>query len=357
VPRFNGSPSEHPGGQITAANGLVRYLEESNERVIVLNTASPSFPPPPLRRKLLQAMGRVARTLRLLLNREIEAMIAFTGAGLSLVERLAECLLCRVWRVPCVLFFRNSDILDSRMGSVRRRILGWTLRIPTRIAVQGARWIEALEQMGVPGNRITVVPNWIPPDVPVIEQARKGTPDRPIQFLFVGWLIESKGILTILDAIEILGPKREFGFTIIGGGRLEEKLRQRVTLIGGNSNIEVTGWQPAEMVRANMISAHVFVLPTYHNEGFPNALLEAMSMGMPAIGTSAGAIRDSLKHNENGFLIPARNAEALAAAMERYIAEPGLLPQHSAAALETVRHRHDWARNCGRVRELLHREA
>ena len=59
----------------------------------------------------------------------------------------------------------------------------------------------------------------------------------------------------------------------------------------------------------------VFVLPSYANEGVPQAVLQAMSCGLPVVATPAGSIEEAVVHGQTGLIVPARDPEALAAAL------------------------------------------
>jgi glycosyltransferase involved in cell wall biosynthesis len=87
------------------------------------------------------------------------------------------------------------------------------------------------------------------------------------------------------------------------------------------------------------------VLPTYA-EGFPNSLLEAMSIGLPTITTPVGAIPDSVTDNVNGFLIEPGNIAHLRLSMEKFVANPALIEKFSSANLSKVRENHGLATNC-----------
>jgi glycosyltransferase involved in cell wall biosynthesis len=91
--------------------------------------------------------------------------------------------------------------------------------------------------------------------------------------------------------------------------------------------------------------ADVFVLPSYA-EGFPNALLEAMARGLPAICTDVGGVSDSLHHEINGFLIPPRNVDALVEAMSCYLRDTSLVERQSSETIKIVAKNHDRVANC-----------
>jgi len=84
-------------------------------------------------------------------------------------------------------------------------------------------------------------------------------------------------------------------------------------------------------VRPAIAAAHVYVLPNYR-EGTPRTVLEAMAMGRAVITTDAPGYRETVVDGESGFMVPVRDTEALALAMQRFLAEPGLVPTMGALA-------------------------
>jgi glycosyltransferase involved in cell wall biosynthesis len=78
-------------------------------------------------------------------------------------------------------------------------------------------------------------------------------------------------------------------------------------------------------VRPAIAASSVFVLPSYR-EGTPRAVLEAMAMGRPIVTADAPGCRETVRHGVNGYLVPVRDADALAGAMARFVDDPGLIP-------------------------------
>ncbi len=340
VPSLSGIAGEHPNGQATAARGLLGFLVSRGHEVELLNTSSALYPPMPMHRKIWAAMQRTWGAHRVLRGGDVSAAVLFTGSGLSLLERVAICALCRRAGVRHVLFFRNSDVLEqiARNGA-SRLVLKYLLRVPRLIAVQGERWVAPIGDLGVARSRTVVVPNWLPPEVPAESSPKSVAEGEVVHFVFVGRLVPNKGVDTLLDASlnELAGlPHR---VTVVGGGPLERHLRERLASVSG-AVIDVKGACERADVYEALRRAHVFVLPTFHNEGFPNALLEAMALGLPAISTNVGSITDSLCDGVNGFVVQPRDPVGLAAAMAEYIRSPSLVTTHSARALDTVETRH-----------------
>ncbi len=75
----------------------------------------------------------------------------------------------------------------------------------------------------------------------------------------------------------------------------------------------------------------IFVLPSLF-EGISNTILEAMATGIPAVATSVGGTPELVVDGETGYLVPKKDIDALAKALERYILSPLVLKQHGAAA-------------------------
>lgn len=79
-----------------------------------------------------------------------------------------------------------------------------------------------------------------------------------------------------------------------------------------------------EDVRPALAGCSVYVLPSYYREGVPRSILEALSSGRAVITTDMPGCRETVIPGENGYLVPPRDADALAVAMERFIADPAL---------------------------------
>ena len=77
-------------------------------------------------------------------------------------------------------------------------------------------------------------------------------------------------------------------------------------------------------VRPAITQASVFVLPSYYREGTPRSTLEAMAMGRPVITTDMPGCRETVTDGKNGFLVPARDADALLDAMQRLASDPSM---------------------------------
>lgn len=82
-------------------------------------------------------------------------------------------------------------------------------------------------------------------------------------------------------------------------------------------------WGAREDMPEVLRLAHIVCLPSYR-EGMPKVLLEAMACGRPVVTTDAPGCRDCVRHEDNGLLVPVKDAAALASAIERLLDDPAL---------------------------------
>jgi len=140
----------------------------------------------------------------------------------------------------------------------------------------------------------------------------------------VGRLAEQKGFDTLIDAFAKL-PERELDLVVLGEGPLRDRLTDQARRLGIAHRVHLTGFikQPGSVVS----QARLFVSSSRW-EGFPNAIMEALSVGAPVVATSCpGASRDILASGRYGHLVPEDDPDALAAAIELALVQPASTPE------------------------------
>jgi len=125
--------------------------------------------------------------------------------------------------------------------------------------------------------------------------------EQKIKIVTVGTVSKRKGHDLILEAFNKLTPveRRSFEINIVGDGPLLNTLKEKSSLYGIN-NVNFIG--ASREVDQFLKAADIFLLPS-RNEGLPIAILEAMRLGLPIIGTNIGGIPDLVKPGHNGWLI------------------------------------------------------
>lgn len=141
-------------------------------------------------------------------------------------------------------------------------------------------------------------------------------------FCFIGRLVRDKGINELVEAFRQLYDKhKEVCLLLIGPfeRELDPLLPETEELIQQHPGIYSVGVQPD--VRPFLAASDALVFPSYR-EGFPNVVLQAGAMGLPAIVTDINGCNEIVRSDENGTIIPAKDVDALHDAMEYYTLHP-----------------------------------
>jgi glycosyltransferase involved in cell wall biosynthesis len=134
------------------------------------------------------------------------------------------------------------------------------------------------------------------------------------QFLFVGRLSPEKGAIELILALKDLSDL-DWKLTIVGDGIEREKIKALISP-EIQSKIQLVGFK--NDVMSYLSQSHALVMPS-HREGLPMALIEAICMGLPVIGSQVGALPDLV--TTNGILVKPENPSELAQALRRFINE------------------------------------
>lgn len=169
-----------------------------------------------------------------------------------------------------------------------------------------------------------------------------------IVFLFVGRLVPDKGIAELVDAfcrLQALHP--ETHLLLVGGEETQGPAIANETRkeMARNTGIHLIPWQ--DDVRAWYAASDIFVFPS-HREGFPNAVIEAGAMGLPAIVTDINGSREIITTGENGIILPVANTEALQRAMQELTENAAMRNQMAGKTRSLVALRYDqgYVRGC-----------
>jgi glycosyltransferase involved in cell wall biosynthesis len=261
--------------------------------------------------------------------------------GLS-YHTFATALASRWLDKPMVTKLANSgaasDILKMREGqhlALSRFMLPTALRSGRFVALNRAVERELLDA-GVPGERITTIPNGIDPQV--APEGFDGRLHRPPRVLFVGRLHHQKGVDVLLRAARLLrerDPHLAVSYQVVGDGPLRDELSALTRELGLTKEVEF--WGERGDVPSFLRDTDVFVLPS-RAEGISNALLEAMSLGLPVIVSAVPGNEDVVEHEREGLLVQVDDPGSLTTAIRRVLGDADLrerLGHHARRAVES----------------------
>ena len=158
----------------------------------------------------------------------------------------------------------------------------------------------------------------------------------------VGRLCEQKGQLLLLDAAGRLARRGiVFELVLAGDGEMRAELEAAIVRLGLQDRVRITGWIGSQQVRDEILAARALVLASFA-EGLPVVLMEAMVLGRPVITTFVAGIPELVVDGESGWLVPAGDVDALAAAMEECLsASPERLAEMGRSGRARTLERHD----------------
>jgi len=246
-------------------------------------------------------------------------------------------LVGRALRVPVVAVAkRNVDAFETpRQAAVQR----WVHRRATHVTAVSEAVARTVTAMGVPRERVTVIPNGV--DVArfggIADRSAFGAADGAPVIGSVGCLAARKDQATLVDALALLASRGvPFRAALIGEGDERPALEARIRRAGLEPRIRLLGER--NDVERLLPAMDVFVLSS-REEGIPNALLEAMAAGRPAVATAVGGTPEVMRDGETGWMVPPGSPEALAGALERALADPAEARRRGDAARRWVTER------------------
>jgi glycosyltransferase involved in cell wall biosynthesis len=173
-------------------------------------------------------------------------------------------------------------------------------------------------------------------------------PWRPgaVRLLWVGRLVERKGVETLVEALALL-PEAEL--VVAGGppdGRLADdphvrRLRDAGERAGVLPRLHLVGRVPHAQAAGLMRAADVLLTVPWY-EPFGIVPLEAMACGTPVVASAVGGMLDTVEDGVTGLLVPPRDAPAVARAVRRLVGDPLVLARFGAAAATAVGERYSW---------------
>jgi phosphatidylinositol alpha-1,6-mannosyltransferase len=152
-------------------------------------------------------------------------------------------------------------------------------------------------------------------------------PGEPVELLFVGRLVERKGVEVLVRALPSLLRERPVRLTIVGEGEWEPVIRAAIRDAGVEDRVRLTGYVSRDELTTLYGTSDILVLPAVvdrkgDTEGLGVVLLEALRRGRPVVASRVGGIPDIVEHGQTGWLVPPGDSEALAATILGVVRDP-----------------------------------
>lgn len=249
-------------------------------------------------------------------------------------------------KIPVVMIAQTKNdvaTIFAGRGLKHRLYQSWLRSVNKFIAISEELQQEMIS-CGIDSERIERMPNFVvtsrftalDASARTKLRSRLGATDGRHVFLFLGRLVERKGVHILLRAWQNV---ESGALWIVGEGDQESELKQLASKLNLRN---VTFYGKTTMPLEFYQAADVFLLPSLE-EGLPTVLLEAMSSGLPCIATRIGGVTDVLQNEREGLMITPGSIEELSDAMKRMMSQPERRQQWARQARETAMERFDLA--------------
>lgn len=265
--------------------------------------------------------------------------------------------LARRLGVPLVTTLHGYEVNRSpgrMLASGRLSWLRYVLR-RKRLMTEGQLFLavsEALRRQaiarGYPAER--TITHYLGVD---LDRFAPGEAPEPGLVLHVGRLVGKKGTAVLLDALAQVAKAR---LAIIGDGPMRPKLERRAASLGLGERVRFLGALPPDEVAGWMRRAWLLAAPSVtardgDAEGLPTVIVEAAACGLPAIGTDHAGIPEAIADGDTGFVVPERDAPALASRISTLLKDAGLRERMGVGARRLAEERFDGRRQIARLED------
>lgn len=288
-------------------------------------------------------LGQLLALIRLLRNERFDLIHAHWLIPQGFIAVLG--IMLSGQSIPLLCTSHGGDLFALK-GRAFQRLKRWVMDRSAALTVVSNAMQKTVVEMGVDLEKVEVMPMGV--DL-------KGlfTPDPYVQrksdeLLFVGRLVEGKGIEMLLEAMPgLLEKKPDIRLLVAGAGPLEEGLRESVRKLNVSENVDFLGMVKQSLLpdyyrRATLAVFPYMLTKNGVQEGFGLVVVEAMGCECPVIAGDLPAIHDSIAHEENGLLVPSGKSEALADTILRALNDPDLRLKLAAEGRKRVVGKFDW---------------
>ena len=236
-------------------------------------------------------------------------------------------LVLRAFRRPNVLVFIHgwnedyySRLVASRSGRFLFRL---AYGHAARILVLASSFASKLDNLGLDPARIRVITTMF--EGASLGQGGKTRNDGEIRILFLARFVAEKGIYQLLDAFrEVVARHPQAVLVMAGDGPERQRAETWAATHGLADKVQFPGYLEGDEKARLLLDSDIFALPSYHGEGCPVALLEAMGAGLPVVVTPVGGIPDIVRDGVNGIVLEGTDTRSIAEALLRLIQDENM---------------------------------
>jgi glycosyltransferase involved in cell wall biosynthesis len=272
----------------------------------------------------LAFFSTMLRLIAASLRRQILVVHIHTSIKGSFFRKSLLALMCVMLGEKYIVHIHSGKFPDfcAELTNVARKISLYVLRHASHvICLSGHARNELISSGVVDEDSCSIVYNGL--DDRPHARRRWAADTGVVKILFLGKLLEAKGIYVLLEALTRLDIKRNPFELIVAGNGDVDRFKAHVSSLNLDNCVQFIGWVQGEEKDGLLDRADVFVLPS-RSEGFSVAIVEAMAASMSIISTNIPGVVDALEPEVSGLLVAPDDPEALSAALEKVLRDSGL---------------------------------
>jgi asparagine synthase (glutamine-hydrolysing) len=253
------------------------------------------------------------------------AYFTLVPVGMAYYRDIAFVAVLKILRIPVIFHLHGLGVREAARKWWKRRLYGWTFSGATVIHLS-ERLYQDIEAF-VPREKCHFLPNGIV-DWGAALPSRVRDKPRPIpRVLFLSNMREAKGVLVVVEALRALRARGVAFEALFVGDASDRQFLERFEALlsegGMRGAVRYVGPKYGEEKMRIMAESDIFVFPSFQ-EGLPIVVLEAMSAALPVVATKQGGLPDLVEDGVTGFLVPVRDASAVADRLATLIEDPDL---------------------------------
>ena len=258
--------------------------------------------------------------------------------------------------IPYLVTSHGADLYALR-GRVAELIKRWVLRRAGAVSVVSRAMRNVVMQSEPSLAEVSVIPMGVDMQKRFVQTV--GEPRSKSELLFVGRLVEKKGVRHLIDALPaILRHVPDASLTIVGFGPDEANLKAQVVALGLGNAVSFLGALPQTELPQIYRRAALFVAPFVRaesgdQEGLPVALMEAVGCGCPVVVGDIDGIEDLIGDMKSQICVDVRDTDVLAAKVIEMLSSPEVARERAQRTFAVAAEHVDWSCVAERYGQLL----
>jgi glycosyltransferase involved in cell wall biosynthesis len=239
-------------------------------------------------------LGFIAALFQLLFTRSnidcihLHASLYDSGS----LKNLLFAIICRLKKHPLFLQIHGGRL--SKLSTTSKKLWSFIFKLTTKIGVFPGPQYEEIKKEGFE-EKLLRIANFIPSKKNYCKDINYEQP----HFFFLGRVVEEKGVFLLLDSfLQLKDEGIDAKLTIAGSGVELNEIKKQVYNSKFKNDINITGYVSGDELENVMKDCNIFVLPSWHDEGFPLSFLECSLRGMAPIITENNGIPFYFKEKE-----------------------------------------------------------